>query len=55
MIAQVFEGIAILTDGSQRTIYGIHYEGSPLIDWDLTGTKEQPPIDLDRFGIKIKK
>ena len=55
MIAQVFEGVAVLQDGSHRTIYGIHFEGSSSIDWDFTGTKEQPPIDLDRFGIKINK
>ena len=55
MIAQVFEGVAVLLDGSQRTIYGIHHEGSPSIDWDFAGTKEKPSIDLDRFGIKIKK
>jgi len=53
--ARVFEGVAVFSDGTERTIYGIYYEDTTSIIWNFTKDQEQPSVDRTSFGLKVEK
>jgi len=53
--AKIYEGVAVLADNSERTVYGILDEGAQAINWEYSEGQEKPTIDIDRYGITIKK
>jgi len=53
--AKVYEGVAVFADKSERTIYGVLNEGAQAINWEYSEGQEKPTIDIDRYGITIKK
>jgi len=53
--AKIFEGVAVFADNSKRTIYGKLKEGAQAINWEYSEGQEKPTIDIDKYGIAIKK
>ncbi len=53
--ARVFEGVAVFSDGSERTIYGIYYEDTTSIIWNFAKEQEEPSVDRTSFGLKVEK
>ena len=53
-LTKIFEGKALLADGSSRIMYGVLKRDDIMIKWNYSKNQKKPKIDRDPLGIKVK-